>query len=71
MASTKTTLLLLVLYLFVISEIAGPSVHLGAASHGSRRCALKHATLAAKGAMMGACLQALRLTEMSALAMPK
>ncbi|KAH1064739.1 hypothetical protein J1N35_029726 [Gossypium stocksii] len=51
------------------SQNARGSVHQGAASHGSRRCALKHASLAATLAM-GVCPLALLLTRKYALAMP-
>lgn len=44
-------------------------MHQGAASHGSRRCALKHAPLVATPAM-GVCPLALLLARKYALAMP-
>ncbi|KAK8643190.1 hypothetical protein V6N13_012496 [Hibiscus sabdariffa] len=50
-------------------QIAGQSVHRGAASHGSRRCAYRHAPHAATPAR-DVCLQALQLARRCALAMP-
>ncbi|KAK9023940.1 hypothetical protein V6N11_004127 [Hibiscus sabdariffa] len=51
------------------TQIAGQSVHRGAASHGSRRCAYRHAPHAATPAR-DVCLQALQLARRCALAMP-
>ncbi|KAK8552621.1 hypothetical protein V6N13_121008 [Hibiscus sabdariffa] len=72
MATTKAALLLAVVCLFLVSEIGMLMVEAQVqrpASHGSRRCAYKHAPHAATPAP-DVCLQALQLARRSALAMP-